>query len=123
MKVRFVAEMGNVGDDNVRVDLSGIRNLPKFIIITAEDYTTAIGTGKVFIADNVLKVEADLREQEFQLYPTIGFESIIEGNINGSVVIKEMELITVSLQPSPNTDIEIKTIQDQIKDGTAEIFD
>jgi hypothetical protein len=122
MKVRFVAERGIKGDDNVTVELSGIRNLPKYVMITAEDYTTAIGTGKVFIADNVLKVEADLREQEFQLFPTIGFESIVENNENGSIIIKELEVLTVSLQSSPNTDIEIKTIQDQLKDGTAVVF-
>lgn len=122
MKVRFVAEKGNRGNDNVEIDLAGIKNLPKYIVITAEDFTTAIGTGKVFIADNELKVEADLREQEFGLYPTIGFESIIEDNINGAIVIKAMELHTISLQPNPNNDILIKTILEQINDGTAEIF-
>ncbi len=123
MKVRFVAERGNKGDDNVEVDLSGIKNLPKFVIITAEDFTTAIGTGKVFIDNSELKVEADLREQEFHLYPTIGFESLVEENINGFVIIRESELHTVSLQPNPNTDSQIKTIMEQINNGTAEIFE
>ncbi len=123
MKVRFVAERGNKGDDNVEVDLYGIKNLPKFVIITAEDFTTAIGTGKVFIDNSVLKVEADLREQDFHLYPTIGFESIVEETINGFVLIRESELHTISLQPNPNTDSQIKTILEQIDNGTAEIFD
>ncbi len=123
MKVRFVAERGNKGDDNVEVDLSGIKNLPKFVIITAEDFTTAIGTGKVFIDNSELKVEADLREQEFHLYPTIGFESLVEENINGFVLIRESELHTVSLQPNPNTDSQIKTIMEQISNGMAEIFE
>lgn len=123
MKVRFVAERGNKGDDNVEVDLSGIKNLPKFVIITAEDFTTAIGTGKVFIDNSELKVEADLREQEFHLYPTIGFESLVEENINGFVIIRESELHTVSLQSNPNTDSQIKTIMEQISNGMAEIFE
>jgi hypothetical protein len=123
MKVRFVAERGNKGDDNVEVDLSGIKNLPKFVIITAEDFTTAIGTGKVFIDNSELKVEADLREQEFHLYPTIGFESLVEENINGFVLIRESELHTVSLQHNPNTDSQIKTIMEQINNGMAEIFE
>lgn len=123
MKVRFVAERGNKGNDNVEVDLSGIKNLPKFVIITAEDFTTAIGTGKVFIDNSELKVEADLREQEFHLYPTIGFESLVEENINGFVLIRESELHTVSLQPNPNTDSQIKTIMEQISNGMAEIFE
>lgn len=123
MKVRFVADKGNKGDDNVEVDLSGIKNLPKFLIITAEDYTTAIGTGKVFIDNNELKVEADLREQEFHLYPAIGFESIVEDNINGSIIVRESELHTISLQPNPNTDSYIKTITDQINSGMAEILE
>ncbi len=123
MKVRFVAERGTKGEDNVEVALSGIKNLPKFIIITAEDFTTAIGTGKVFIDNNELKVEADLREQEFHLYPTIGFESLVEDNINGTVIIIESELQTVSLQPNPNTDSEIKTIIEQINNGMAEILE
>lgn len=121
--MRFVAERGNKGDDNVEVDLSGIKNLPKFVIITAEDFTTAIGTGKVFIDNSELKVEADLREQEFHLYPTIGFESLVEENINGFVLIRESELHTVSLQHNPNTDSQIKTIMEQINNGMAEIFE
>ena len=122
MKVRFVAERGNKGDDDVVVVLPGIKNLPKFIIITAEDFTTAIGTGKVFVAENELKVEADLREQEFNLYPTIGFESILEEDIDGSIMIQESELHTVSLQPNPNTDPQIKTIREQIQEGSAELL-
>lgn len=122
MKVRFVAERGNKGDDNVEVDLSGIKNLPKFVIITAEDFITAIGTGKVFIDNSELKVEADLREQEFHLYPTIGFESLVEENINGFVIIRESELHTVSLQSNPNTDSQIITIMEQINNGMAEFF-
>jgi hypothetical protein len=122
MKVRFVAEKGNKGDDNVEVDINGIKNLPKFIIITAEDYTTAVATGKAFISNDELQVEADLREQEFDLYPTIGFESITEENSNGSIIIKESELLTVSLQPNPNTDVHIKTIGEQISEGTAELI-
>src|ERR1044072_5571813 len=114
MKVRFVAEKGNKGDDDVVVVLPGIKNLPKFIIITAADFTTAIGTGRVYIDENELKVEADLREQEFELYPTIGFESLLEEDVNGSIIVKESELHTVSLQPQPNTDPQIKTITEQI---------
>ena len=123
MKVRFVAEKGNKGEDNVAITLSGIKNLPKFLIITAEDFTTAIGTGKAFIDNNELKIEADLREQEFHLYPTIGFESIVEETINESIIIKESELHTISLQPHPNTDDEIRTIFEQINNGTAEILE
>jgi hypothetical protein len=123
MKVRFVAERGNKGDDNVEVNLFGIKNLPKFVIITAEDFTTAIGTGKVFIDNSELKVEADLREQEFHLYPTIGFESLVEENINGFVLIRELELHTVSLQYNPNTDSHIKTIMEQINNGMAKILE
>src|SRR3982751_3937601 len=107
MRIRFVAEKGKKGDDNVEIDLQGIRNLPKFLIITAEDFTTAIGTGKAFIDNNELQVEADLREQEFHLYPTIGFESIVEVDADGSIIIKESELHTVSLQPNPNNDSDI----------------
>ena len=55
MKVRFVAEKGNKGDDNVVVVLPGIKSLPKFVIITAADFTTAIGTGKVYVSENELK--------------------------------------------------------------------
>ena len=122
MKVRFIAEKGNKGDDNIEVDLLGIKNLPKFLIITAEDYTTAVGTGKAYLDNNELRVEADLREEEFKLYPTIGFESILEEDIEGFVVIRESELLTISLQPNPNTDVQIKTIEDQIKEGSAEIL-
>ena len=123
MKVRFVAERGNKGDDNVEVNLSGIKNLPKFVIITAEDFTTAIGTGKVFINDNELKVEADLREQDFHFYPAIGFESIVEENIDGYLLVQESELHTVSLQYNPNTDSHIKTIMEQINNGMAKILE
>ena len=122
MKVRFVAERGNKGNDEVMVALPGIKNLPRFIIITAEDFSTAIGTGKVFIAENELKVEADLREQEFNLYPTIGFESILEEDIDGLIIVRESELHTISLQPNPNTDPQIKTIREQIQEGTAELL-
>lgn len=122
MLVRFVAEKGNLGDDKVEIVLPGIKNLPKFVIITAEDFTTAIGTGKVFLMDNELKVEADLREQEFNNYPTIAFESLLEEQINGSIIIKESELHTISLQPNPNNDPRIKTINEQIKEGTASVL-
>ena len=122
MKVRFVVEKGNKGFDDVEVVISGIKNLPKHILITAEDFTTPIGTGKVYIADNELKVEADLREQEFGLYPTIGIESILEEDTDGVIIVKESELHTVSMQPHPNTDPGIKTIDEQIREGTAEII-
>jgi hypothetical protein len=122
MKVRFVAEKGNKGDDNVTVVLQGIRNLPKYIMITAGDFSTPIGTGKVYVIDNNLKVESDLREQEFHLYPTIGFESILEEDVDGSIIVKESELHTVSLQPAPNNDPQIKTIMEQILEGSAELL-
>jgi hypothetical protein len=122
MKVRFVAEKGNKGSDDVEVVLEGIKNLPKFILITAEDFTTPVATGKAFIEGNELMIEADIREQEFGLYPTIGFESIIEDAGNGSVVVRESELHTVSLQPVPNNDPAIKTISEQITEGTAQLI-
>lgn len=122
MKVRFVAEKGNKGFDDVEVLLTGIRNLPKHIIITAEDFTTPIGTGKAYIKDDALKIEADLREQEFDLYPTIGIESISEEDSYGIIIVRESELHTISLQPHPNTDPGIKTITEQIKEGTAELI-
>ncbi|MEJ7768645.1 MAG: hypothetical protein WKF89_12585 [Chitinophagaceae bacterium] len=122
MKVRFVVEKGKKGPDNVEVLLHGIKNLPKNILITAEDYTTPIGTGKAFLIDDQLVVEADLREQEFDLYPTIAFESIREDNTHETIIIKESELHTVSLQPFPNTDPDIKTINEQIAEGNAEVI-
>ncbi len=123
MKVRFIAEKGNRGYDDTEVQLSGIRNLPKFILITAEDFQTPVGTGKAYISDDVLFIEADLREQEFQFYPTIGFESISEEALNGIMFIREAELHTVSLQPTPNNDPEIKTIREQIEEGSAIIIE
>lgn len=122
MKVRFVAEKGHKGLDDVEVLLKGIKNLPKHLLITAEDFTTPIGTGKAFISNNELKVEADIREQEFGLYPTIGIESIDEENVDGIIIVRESELHTISLQPHPNTDPQIKTIEEQIREGTAELF-
>lgn len=122
MKVRFVVEKGNKGFDDVEVLLAGIKNLPKHILITAEDFTTPIGTGKAYVSGDALKVEADLREQEFGLYPTIGIESIYEEDSDGVIIVKESELHTVSLQPHPNTDPGIKTITEQIQEGTAELI-
>lgn len=122
MKVRFVAEKGNKGDDNIEVILPGIKNIPKFIVITAEDFTTAIGTGKVFLLDKELKVEADLREQEFNCYPTIGYESLVEEEVDGAIIVRESKLHTVSLQPNPNTDKQIKTISEQLKEGSAQLL-
>lgn len=122
MKVSFTAEKGNHGIDNVIVLLSGIRDLPKFMLITAEDFMTPIGTCKVEIKDNELVVGADLREEEFDLYPTIGFECLLEENIDGQIIVKESLLHTISLQSTPNLDPEIKTINEQIKDGTARVY-
>ena len=122
MNVRFVAERGAKGEDNIIVDLTGLKDLPKYVVITAEDYQTPIATGKVFIDGDVLKVEADLREQEFNHYPTIGFESIHETEVDGNIIILESELHTVSLQPNPNSDPGVKTISEQIELGIAEML-
>lgn len=122
MRVRFVAERGNRGYDDTEVQLTGIRSLPKFILITGADFQTPVATGKAFLSGDALVIEADLREQEFQYYPTIGFESIEEAQEAGITVIRESELHTVSLQPNPNNDPEIKTIEQQLADGTASLL-
>jgi len=122
MKVRFTAEKGNKGIDNVTVIVSGIKELPKYMLITAEDFTTPIGTGKVETKNNELIVEADLREEEFDLYPTIGFESLLEEDLDGQIIVKQSLLHTVALQSTPNLDPEIKTINEQIREGTAEVL-
>lgn len=122
MKVRFTAEKGNKGIDNVTVIVSGIQELPKYMLITAEDFTTPIGTGKVETKNNELIVEADLREEEFDLYPAIGFESLLEEDLNGQIIVKESLLLNVCLQSTPNLDPELKTINEQIKEGTARIL-
>lgn len=122
MKVRFTAEKGNKGIDNVTVIISGIQELPKYMLITAEDFATPIGTGKVETRNNELIVEADIREEEFDLYPTIGFESLLEEDLDGHIIVKQSLLHTVSLQSTPNLDPEIKTINEQIKEGTAEVL-
>ncbi len=122
MKVRFVVEKGSNTYDNVEVVLSGIKELPKHILITAEDFSTPIGTGKAYISGNELLVEADIREEEFDLFPSIGFESLVEENEQGKVIIKESILHTVSLQSNPNTDPDIKTINQQLKEGNAKLI-
>ncbi len=122
MKVRFVAEKGSNGIDDVEVVLSGIKDLPKHILITAADFSTPIGTGRAYIEGNELLVEADIREQEFDLFPTIGFESINEEAKDGKIIIYESILHTVSLQQYPNTDPGIKTINQQLEEGSAELI-
>ncbi len=122
MKVRFTAEKGNKGQDNVTIVVSGIKELPKYMLITAEDFATPIGTGKVETKNNELVVEADLREEEFDLYPAIGFECLLEENLDGHIFVKESLLQSLSLQSTPNLDPELKTINQQIKEGTAEIL-
>lgn len=122
MKVRFTAEKGNKGIDNVTVIISGIKELPKYMLITAEDFATPIGTGRVETNNNELIVEADLREEEFDLYPAIGFESLLEEDLDGQIIVKQSLLHTIVLQSTPNLDPEIKTINQQIKEGTAEVL-
>ncbi len=121
MKVKFVAEKGSKGCDDVEVILSGIMGMPKHILITAEDFSTPIGTGRAYIEKNQLMVEADIREQEFNLFPTIGFESTKEEAGDGKIVVLESILHTVSLQHHPNSDPGIKTINQQLEEGSAEL--
>lgn len=118
-KIRFIAEKGNKGPDNVTILLEGMEDLPKYLMIMAEDFMTPIGTAKAFIENNLLMIEAELREESFRLYPAIGFECLEEDIVEEDVIVKRSTLQNIFLQASPNVDPAILSIEGQLGSGEA----
>ncbi|MEO6930181.1 MAG: hypothetical protein ABI151_01060 [Chitinophagaceae bacterium] len=118
-RIRFIAEKGNMGADNVTILLDGIEELPKFLLITVEDVIAPIATGKAFLENGLLMVETELREEDFDLYPAIGFENLEQVEVAGVVTVKRSVLHNVSLQSAPSADPKILSIRGQLDSGEA----
>lgn len=118
-KIRFIAEKGNKGPDNVTILVAGMEDLPKYMMVTAEDFVSPIGTAKAFIENNVLMIEAELREEDFRLFPAIGFDCLEEEITENDIVVKRSTLQNIFLQEGPNVDPEILSISGQLGSGEA----
>lgn len=118
-RIRFIVEKGNKGPDNVTMVLSGMEELPKYLMITSDDFTTPIGTGKAFIENGFLVVEAELKEDDFRLNPAIGFESLEEEVFDGNIIVKRSILHSVSLREAVNGDPELLSVSEQLNSGEA----
>lgn len=118
-RIRFIADKGNRGQNNVTILLDGMEELPKFLPITTEDDAIPVATAKAFIENGLLMIEAELREEDFKLYPAIGFESLEEEDVEGNVKVTRSILHNVLLQSMPNVDLEILSIEGQLNSGEA----
>lgn len=118
-KIRFIAEKGNKGPDNVTILLEGMEDLPKYLMITADDFMTPIGTAKAFVENNLLVIEAELREEAFRFFPAIGFECLEEEITGEDIIVKRSTLQNIFLQEEPNVDPAILSIEGQLGSGEA----
>lgn len=121
MRVTFIAERGNPGENNTSVNLRGLSLSPAFSKFFTVDFEPSLekvtGTvDNISITKDAVTVTGDVAESFLDHYPAIGFtwsQKTAAGAIN---IIDKGILFEIALCSSPNADPSIKTIREQLID-------
>jgi hypothetical protein len=111
MKATIVIEKGNVGSDFI-IDVNGINFSEHVPVLTK--YNNKVGEAIPFIENNELKAQLEINDSIINLFPSVGVK-LIDYRMSGPVLFADKsKLVCINLHESPNQDLSIKKIKDQI---------